>query len=878
MRTILSVICSIFAVVACLGAQRLPGNAIPDNYKLTFTPDFSSDTFTGQEEIYLHMLRPSNVIVLNAAEIEFEAVMAHLGKDTLVGKVSDGPQDQMVTLTFDKPIPAGPVLLHIHYKGKLNNQLRGFYLSRANGRKYAVTQFESVAARRAFPSFDEPIYKSTFDVTVIADKRDTAISNGKIISDMPGPGENQHTIKFSTTPKMSTYLVAVAVGDFYCQQGEQDGIPIRVCATPDKKNLLSFALESAEHILHFYNNYYSIKYPYGKLDILAVPDFEAGAMENTAAIFSRETVLTIDDKTASVDAHQSVASVLAHEMAHQWFGDLVTMRWWDDIWLNEGFATWMSQKPVADWKQDWDLDINKARATGRALNTDSLQHTRPIRAKAETPDQIDEMFDGIAYGKAASVLRMIEAYVGPDVFRKGVNAYLEKHAYGNATSEDFWNAIAEASHKPVDQIMSTFITQAGAPLLTVKAACKNDKTEVTLTQQRFYYDGKLLKEPSGELWQIPVCMKTEKGRSCELVSKREQTVELNGCSSWVFTNTDGAGHYRSIYDPAMLRQLRGIAESKLSPEERISLLGDSWAAVRAGKYRIGDYLSLVEGMQQEPSSPVVEILLANLYSIQHDLLDDSNREHFQVFARDLLRPAVQELGWSAAPGEDDKRRSLRADILGAYGYIGRDPQALKKSRELAMQYMESPASVDSTLAQVVFPVAAIEGDEALYNKILESAKKAKSPEQYYLYIRALGGFSQPELVQRTFDLALSPEIRNQDAAGLIARIFANPDSRSQAWSLVRKNWTEVQAKTTESSGRVIIGATSSFCDARTRDEVQQFFAEHKVPAADRSLPRALESIDNCIDLKAQQQQNLDAWLGQQRSGGQESDGTTLKRE
>src|SRR5260370_4744835 len=436
MKTIVSVICSMIITASCLQAQRLPEIAVPENYKLTFAPDLATDTLAGQEEITLHMLKPSNVIGLNAAEIDFEAVMVHLGEDTLMGKVTNGPENQMVTLTFDKPIPAGPALLHIHYKGKLNNQLRGLYLSRANGRKYAVSQLEAVDARRTLPSFDDPSYKATFDVTVIADKGDTAISNGKIISDTLGPGENQHTIKFSTTPKMSSYLVALAVGDFYCQEGSQDGIPIRVCATPDKKNLLSFALESAEHILHFYDNYYSIKYPYGKLDILAAPDFEAGAMENTAAIFYRETLLTIDDKTASVDAHKQVANVLGHEMAHQWFGDLVTMKWWDDIWLTEGFAPWIWRKPVADWKQDWDLDIDKARATSMALNTDSLQHTRPIRAKAETPNQIDELFDGIAYGKAASVLRMIEAYVGPEVFRKGVNAYLEKHAYGNATSED----------------------------------------------------------------------------------------------------------------------------------------------------------------------------------------------------------------------------------------------------------------------------------------------------------------------------------------------------------------------------------------------------------------------------------------------------------
>jgi len=343
---------------------------------------------------------------------------------------------------------------------------------------------------------------------------------------------------------------------------------------------------------------------------------------------------------------------------------------------------------------------------------------------------------------------------------------------------------------------------------------------------------------------------------------------LSGCSPWVFTNADAVGHYRSVYDPAMLRRLSEVAETKLSPQERISLLGDSWAAVRAGKYRMGDYLSLIQGMQQERNLSAIDILVENLSSIDRDLLDDSNREQFQTFVRNLLRPAAQELGWSSAPGEGDERRSLRAKVLEAYGYLGRDPETLKKARELVLQYMENPASVDTTLARTAFRVAAVEGDEALYNKILESSKNAKSPEEYHLYVRALVEFRQPELIQRTFNLALSPEIRNQDAPALIARQFSNPAARSEVWNLVRQNWAGVQAKTTQSSGREIVTATNSFCDAKTRDEVQQFFTEHKVPAAERSLPRALESISNCIDLKAQQEQNLNSWLGQQHSSGQ----------
>src|SRR5262249_15338931 len=343
--------------------------------------------------------------------------------------------------------------LHISFTGTLNDKLRGFYLSRSGNRKYAVTQFEPTDARRAFPSFDEPDKKATFDITIVADKGDTAISNSRIESDKPGPGENKHTIKFATTPKMSTYLVALLVGDFQCVDGSSDGIPIRACAVPGKQELGRFAVEAAQHVLHFYNGYFGITYPYQKLDMIALPDFEAAGMENIGAITCRETHLLIDDKHASVLAHRLVAHVVAHEIAHQWFGDLVTMKWWDNLWLNEGFATWMETKPVAAWKPGWNLGLVDVGNTNETLALDSLRNTRPIRSKADTFDEINEQFDGIAYGKAAAVLRMVESYVGAEVFRQGVNTYLQAHACGNATAEDFWNAITAVSKKPVDKVM-----------------------------------------------------------------------------------------------------------------------------------------------------------------------------------------------------------------------------------------------------------------------------------------------------------------------------------------------------------------------------------------------------------------------------------------
>src|SRR3989475_1163504 len=486
-------------------AQRLPATVTPEHYDLAFTVDLPHARFEGTETIRVQLNEPTPRVVLNAIDLVFKDVtIAAGGGRAQQATVSLDEQGQTATLTVPQSLAKGRAEIRIQYSGVLNDKLRGFYLSRSKEGRYAVTQFESTDARRAFPCFDEPALKATFAVTLVVDRGDRAISNGTVVSDTNGPQRSQHTVKFATSPKMSTYLVAMAVGRFACLEGSAEGVPIRICATPDKKELGHLALESVQQILKFYNGYFAIKYPFRKLDVVAVPDFAAGAMENTAAIFYRETDLLADTKSASVETRKTIASVLAHEMAHQWFGDLVTMQWWDDIWLNEGFATWMANKPLAAAHPDWNVPVDEAGESQRALDLDSLKSTRAIHADAETSAQIDEAFDAIAYEKGAAVLRMIEAYVGSDTFKKGVNAYLQAHAYGNATSEDFWSAIANASGKPVDKIMSTFVTQPGVPLIRVSASCANDRTQIAMTQRRFFVDPAVA-PPSNQLWQIPVC-------------------------------------------------------------------------------------------------------------------------------------------------------------------------------------------------------------------------------------------------------------------------------------------------------------------------------------------------------------------------------------
>src|ERR1700731_1252917 len=630
MKRISTVLAFTLIAVCMAGAQRLPEVAAPENYKLTFTPDLAKATFEGDETISLRVLKPTSEITLNAVDIDFHDVTITSGGNTQKATVTPEKAKEMVVLAFANPLHAGAATVHIAYTGILNSEMRGLYLGKDDqGRKYAASQFEATDARRAYPSFDEPDYKATFDITAVAHKGHVAISNSKVISDAPGPGENQHTVLFATTPKMSPYLAALVMGNFEYIEGEADGIPIRVYSTPGKKEMGKFALESAEHILGYYDKYFTVKYPYGKLDLIGLPDFSAGAMENTGCITFREVILLINDKQGSVDMKKEIASVIAHEMAHQWFGDLVTMKWWDDIWLNEGFATWMSSKPVKAWKPEWNFKLDDVSQTGGTLNTDSLANTRPIHQAADTPAQIMELFDGIAYGKAAAVLRMLESYLGEETFRAGVNAYLEQHQYANATADDFWDAQAKTSKKPVDKIMPTWVKQAGAPIVNVKAQCSGNSTSVTVAQQRYYIDRSKFEAVNDQLWRIPMCFKgsgSGKDAKCELMTKKEETFTLPGCSNWVVTNAGATGYYRTGYQLDAVRALANDAETKLTPAERIALQNDIWASVRVGREPVGDYLAFAQGLQSDGNRAVLEDVLGRLNYIGQYLVSDSDRD------------------------------------------------------------------------------------------------------------------------------------------------------------------------------------------------------------------------------------------------------------
>jgi aminopeptidase N len=846
-------------------AARLPKTVAPDHYDLSVTIDLTHDRFSGEETIRVRIAQPTLRVTLHAIDLDLQDATITARGARQDARVTFDQTEQTATLTVPKDLPIGEADVHLRFSGALNTQLRGLYLSKTARRKYAVTQFEATDARRAFPCFDEPALKATFALTVTVDRSDMAISNGKLLSDTPGPGRTQHTLKFATSAKMSSYLVALAVGDFQCLEDSQDRIPIRVCAIPEQAKLTQLALDSTKAVLKSYNGYYTIKYPFEKLDLVAVPDVAAGAMENTGAIFFRATELLADARTSSVQTRKDVAVAIAHEMAHQWFGDLVTMAWWDDLWLNEGFATWMSSHPLEQWKPEWRLDVDDAGSTQGALALDSFAATHPIRASVESPGEIEGSFDTITYQKGAAVLRMVESYVGADAFRRGINRYLQAHAYGNATSEDLWKAVAAESGRPVDRIIPAFIEQPGVPLVEITAlTCDPQKTETVATFRQSRFTLKPSEERNDQLWQIPISYAVNAFRAPAtppgglLLSNRTQTqVIAHGCVPWVFANAGAQGYYRTAYPRNVLAALAPVVLTALTPSERLSLLEDEWALVRGGRHGIVDYLTIAAGFGRETVAGVLALVTSHMKFIHDNLTTADSRPKFEELVRAQLQPSLNDL---AAAGNSDDRHTLRATLIAALGTSGEDPGVIERSRAEVDRALSGAAPLDASEAASLVTVAAAHGDAKLYDGFAAAADRATSPETRELYLNALTAFRQPELIDRALAETRS-RVRSQDTARYLAKFFENPSARDEAWAFIKRSWTDLEPKIRIAFGEArIAGAVSSFCDMSARDDVRGFFAAHPLPSAERMLNESLERIDNCVALRSTQTTLVSDWL------------------
>ena len=860
-------------------AQRLPTGVTPEHYSLTITPDLKAATFKGVETIDVTVANETDSITLNALDLRFISVLAEPEKTpggsvcaSATGDAPDSatvtlqPDTQQATFAFRCAMAPGKVRLSIEYTGILNNKLRGFYLSKTRTRSYGVTQFEATDARRAFPSFDEPALKATFDVTLVVDAGDTAISNTPIVSDTPGPLAAKHTIRFATTPRMSTYLVAWLIGDWACSEGKSEGVPIRVCATPDKVGLTKFALEVARWDLKYFDRYFGIRYPMAKMDLVAIPDFEAGAMENFGCLTFRETELLVDEKTGTVPSRKEVATTVAHEISHQWFGDMVTMDWWDNLWLNEGFATWMEAKAAAQWRADWKFDQDVAVELDGTMDLDAQPTTRAIRTRAETPEEIDEMFDGIAYGKAGSVIDMVENWVGEETFRRGVQQYLRAHLYGNATAEDFWGTLTRVSGQPVDAVMRSFVDQPGVPVISLAEA---DAGRLAVSQSRFLLSDELTR-PSASAsssaqslpealgaspsWTVPVCFRAA---GCTVIQPATSSVPAPIGRGLLFANAEDKGYYRTVYSPGQIAAINAGVERELTPPERIGLLSDRWALMRAGTGSVGDYLDLVLAVKSDPNATVLDNALGRVEQLEDMVASESDRDRLNQVIRRELTPIYSALG-PGSKHDDWERADLRSTLYEALGAAG-DPEVLADASQQATALLDGKKPHDSSIADVSVALAARHGDTAMYEKVLLVAGNSTDPSLKTDALHLLTRFDDPLLVMRTLEYALSDAVRSQDSWSVIVLELGRRETQDLAWQFVVQHWAEIAGKMTVNGGGKIAEAAGAFCSAAKRSEVEEFFTNHPV-APQRTVQKSLESIEGCVHLKEVQEPKLRLWL------------------
>ncbi|HSF68660.1 MAG TPA: M1 family metallopeptidase [Nitrospiraceae bacterium] len=862
-----------------LDPYRLPRHVIPIRYDLRLEPDLPAARFAGEETITLTVQQPTSEIVLNAIELDITSAQiegdlgraqgAHIALDTAL---------QRCRFTFAEPLLPGHWRLKVAFFGTLNDQLRGFYRSRYKDERgetnsIAATQFEATDARRAFPCWDEPDFKAVFGTTLIIDPTLTAVSNTMITSETLAGGKK--VVRFADTIKMSTYLVAFIVGRIEATEPVMVGrTPLRLWAAPGKKHLAEFGQGIAAASLAFFESYYGIPYPGDKLDLLAIPDFASGAMENLGAITYRETALLVDRRNATHGELERVADVVAHENAHMWFGDLVTMSWWNGLWLNEAFATFMEMLAVDDWKPEWKRWETFGVARAAAFSVDGLQSTRPIEYPVQAPKDADAMFDVLTYEKGASVLRMLEQHIGPTVFRDGVRDYLRAHAYGNADTNDLWVSLGKIAKQPVPDLMNGWVFQPGHPLITAEI---DQSGRLALSQQRFTYLTNPLPLTPHSLsatWQIPLQIRVvaegKSNTSRILLTEKDTTILLPRNWESVLINEGGHGFYRVRYMSDLLYRILDTGVESLAATERFNLINDAWATTVAGLMPFTDYLDLTARFTKERDRNVWAVLLDS-FTFLNRIIAMEDRPALEAFVRSRVGPAVADLGWAPRNGENELTKQLRGELIGAQGKLGNDPAIQRRAADLYRTYCDDPTAVDPNVVPSLITILAHTGDETRYEEFDKRFRTATTPQEERRYLFSLAAFQPKALLERTLARTISGEIRTQDAPFLVSAGLGNIYGRELAWAFMKTNWDKMDHMFPKQGLRRMCGGIVSLATPEFERDVRNFFTTRKIDLGGKTLEQYLEQLRIAVAVREREGQQLGAHLttavGDEQGGG-----------
>ena len=853
---------------------RLPRTVVPTRYDLRLEPDLVAHTFTGEETIAVTVSEATAEATLNTAELTIVDVVADgPGGERVRGVVSTDEEAERSRMVFEHPLAAGDWRLRVRFRGTLNDKLRGFYRSTYKDpsgatRTIAATQFEATDARRAFPCWDEPDFKAVFATTLVIDPALIAVSNTAIVEERLERGRK--ILRFADTIKMSTYLVAFVVGELEATDPLHVGrTPLRVWCVPGKRRLAAFGREVGAYTLRFFEEYYGVPYPADKLDLLAIPDFAAGAMENLGAITFRETALLVDEAAATHGELERVADVVAHENAHMWFGDLVTMSWWNGIWLNEAFATFMEMMAVDAWKPEWQRWTSFGVSRAAAFSVDGLWNTRPIEFPVRAPRDADAMFDVLTYEKGASVLRMLEQYLGPEVFRTGVRRYLGEHAYGNADTNDLWAALGEASGAPIPDVMNGWILHPGFPLV----AARLEGGELVIAQQRFTFlptappplpwkPAPPAAESPADGWQVPIQVRVDglQGPDVRRVLLRgaETRLPLPATFASALVNEGGHGFYRVRYSGDLLERLLGRL-ADLAPIERFNLVNDTWAATAAGLVTVPEYLDMTTRFGAERDRNVWTILLGSLWALNR-IAQPQDRPHLERFTRQLVAPAVADLGWAPRPGENELTRQLRGDLLRTVGTLGNDAATQARAATLYRDALADPRAVDPNVLPALIAVLAYVGDAARYAEFVERFRTAATPQEEQRYLYSLTSFRPRPLLEQTLAKTINGEIRTQDAPFVLRSLLMTIDGREPAWSFVKAQWDTMDRLYPKHGLRRMCDGVTGLATQELERDVHAFFAGRKIDLGGRVLEQYLEQLRITVTLREREGEALTAYL------------------
>ena len=837
-------------------AFRLPLDVRPLRYDAVLSVDLEGRRFEGQLALSLQLGGAATELVLHAVDLELTRAVVEAGGAEQVAEVVPVAASQALRLTVARPLPAGPVTLRLAWRGRFCDGLRGLYLA---GPGLAATQFEAADARRVFPCLDEPGFKAPWRLTVEAPAGAVVLANG-VAEAVEAVGERRRH-RFAETPPLPTYLVALVVGPLASGPADQvRGVPTRTWAGPEKAALLGFSQEVAAAAQPRLSDYFGLPYAFGKLDQVGLPEFEAGAMETAGLITYREVALLLDPATASLAQRKRVAEVVTHELAHQWFGNLVTMTWWDDLWLNEAFATWIAFLVVDDWRPDWRVWLEFDQGKAAALELDALRSTHPVHAPVRTVAEATEAFDLITYEKGGAVLRMLEGYLGRERFRDGIRLYMRRHARGNAVAADLWRALGEASGEPVLEVAEAWIDAPGFPVVSASL----DGATLRLAQRRFF--SRPGDEEAGARWPVPLVLRYAAGgqvRERRLVLRdAAATVALEAPPDWLVANAGATGFYRVALDEALGARLVGHLD-QLAPAERVALLADEWALVRAGQRPVEAWLALAQAFAGETDHAVLDELVARLGVIDHRLVEEADRPRFAALVRRQYGAAFRAAGWDANPGEGDVDRLRRAALLRAVGLRGRDEAAVAEASARVERFAGGDrAALEPNLVDAALTMAARGGDAACWERFHARFEREVEPAWRRRWLLGLAAFEAPALVERSLALLLGGGVPLQDWASFAAVLMSNPAARGPAWARLRAEWPAVVARLANAPmlWRRVVEATGLLTTRGELEEARAFYAAQAVEPVKAAVAQTLERLAEDVELAERARPALARWL------------------